>query len=247
MLIRSLAMVASLTLSPIALASTPDPLLAEAGPRAERFAHEVGGVALAEEYQHLVFDQVRNALKNGPVKDAQYIFFVDRNPEVQRGVLLLVDPVSNRIFVIGADRVSTGNPKRKGFFVTPLGFHAHTPENLDYRALGTKNAKGWRGLGARGSRVWDFGWRETQTRDGQPYQIRLLLHATDPDFGEPRLGTVDSKGCVRISGSMNRFLDRGGILDRGYDETARTRAVLSRSHESTPYAGKYLLVGDSRY
>jgi len=117
---------------------------------------------------------------------------------------------------------------------------------MSYRALGTKNSKGWRGLGAKGSRVWDFGWRDTPLKGGHIVQIRLLLHATDPDFGEPRLGKVDSKGCVRITAKLNRFLDSRGILDRKYELSHKAKYVLRRDRQPVQFAGSYILVGDSR-
>ncbi|OIO47000.1 MAG: hypothetical protein COS76_01095 [Candidatus Portnoybacteria bacterium CG06_land_8_20_14_3_00_39_12] len=159
------------------------------------------------------------------LKDAnqsQCLVYVDRNPEKQVIVAGFFDVRRQSITIIGIDKVSTGNQKRRGYFITPVGIFEHS---RDYQALGTKNDKGWRGLGAKGSRVWDFGWRTTFNKKGEEVDIRLLMHATDPDFGESRLGRVASKGCVRISGKLNRFLDKYKILDG---------------------RGKYLMVGDSR-
>ncbi len=81
-------------------------------------------------------------------------------------------------------------------------------------------------------------------------QMRLLMHATDPDHGEPRLGGPDSKGCVRISAAANAFLDRRGILDRHYEalagaETDRDLWLLRADRDVTPHSGSYLVVGDS--
>ena len=42
--------------------------------------------------------------------------------------------------------------------------------------------------------------------------IRLQAHATDPDILEPLLGQRASKGCVRMSGSLNSFLERHSFL-----------------------------------
>ena len=78
--------------------------------------------------------------------------------------------------------------------------------------------------------------------------IRFLLHATDPIFGEKRLGKVDSKGCIRISGKLNQFLDHYGLLDREYEaqkNNKRISWVLKANREPVLFAGQYLLVGDS--
>ena len=79
-------------------------------------------------------------------------------------------------------------------------------------------------------------------------QMRLLMHATDPDKGEPRLGRTDSKGCVRISSALNRFLDTYAILDSNYEDWAKTRSdswLLKKDRMPVAYPGKYLIVGDS--
>src|SRR5258708_40290537 len=79
--------------------------------------------------------------------------------------------------------------------------------------------------------------------------IRLLLHATDPDALERRLGGPASKGCVRIPAAMNRFLDRHGVLDADYERAAkddpRFEAVLLRERTPTPLAGNALVIVDS--
>ena len=152
-----------------------------------------------------------------------------------------------KISIIGADKVSTGNPKRKGHFQTPAGIFANTVSNFSYRAEGTKNKKGWRGLGAKGSRVWDFGWQDTSHVDGKR-SIRLLMHATDPENGEKHLGKIDSKGCIRISAKMNQFLDQFGILDADYEAQLgkkKSQWILRKDRMPVNYAGKYLLVGES--
>jgi hypothetical protein len=212
----------------------------------DQFVSQVGGVPLADKYKDIVFMQVSLALYSNRVIDSsQYLLFVDRNPSVQVAVLLFVNLSNDCLVFVGADKVSTGNPDRRGHFVTPLGFIENSPQNMSYRALGTKNSKGWRGLGAKGSRVWDFGRAETRTKKGDPYFIRLLLHATDPDHGEPRLGRVDSKGCVRISAKLNRFLDYFGVLDAKYENEKRASYALLPKREPTPFPGRFILVGDS--
>ena len=78
--------------------------------------------------------------------------------------------------------------------------------------------------------------------------MRLLMHATDPDRGEQRLGRTDSKGCVRISHSLNRFLDTYAILDSHYEQWAKTKPdswLLRKDRQPVLYPGKYLVIGDS--
>jgi len=183
---------------------------------------------------------------NPEFRQSQYFVYVDRNPARQLIFVCFYDAALKKVEVIGVDKASTGNPNRRGFFETPLGFFKNTPEIMGYRAQGTKNSKGWRGLGARGSRIWDFGWQKTY-KNGCPVLIRLLMHATDPDFGEIRLGQVDSKGCIRISAKLNYFLDYFGIIDKEYEERNGVKKIwlLKSDREPVAYAGKYVLVGDS--
>lgn len=179
------------------------------------------------------------------ITSSQYFLLVDRNPEKQVVLLAFLDSVSREMVIVGASKTSTGNPKRRGFYETPVGVFKNAPANMSYRALGTKNDKGWRGLGAKGSRVWDLGWQTTVRQDGSPIEIRLLVHATDPNFGEPRLGKRDSKGCVRISATLNRFLDHYSILDALYEGNGKAQYVLPKNRESQGFGGSLVVVVDS--
>ncbi|HQT73102.1 MAG TPA: hypothetical protein PLX84_04115 [Acidiphilium sp.] len=181
----------------------------------------------------------------------QLIVVVNRDHSVQRLCLVAAAP-SESWRVVGCDAVSTGQSGRRGYYITPVGVFAHTTEILDYRALGTFNENHVRGLGLKGMRVWDFGWRVAEKgwrRDGETGEIRLLVHATDPDLLEPRLGHPASQGCVRISAAMNRFLDRHGVLDREQEAEARDNmrmaATLPADRTPSPLAGGLLVVIDS--
>jgi hypothetical protein len=153
---------------------------------------------------------------------------------------------------LGWDKVSTGDPRHgKDYHYTPCGTFANSVENFSYRAEGTKNRYGYRGYGKKGMRVWDFGWQwTTKPVRGriEAREIRLLMHATDPDCGEPRLGSVQSKGCVRISHAFNKFVEHYGVLDRPYLDILtepRIVAILPKDSIHTGLEGKYLIVVDS--
>lgn len=216
------------------------------------FEKMVGGNLLySNEYLQLIRVDILGTIKNAPwdfFAKSQFFIYVDRNPKKQLMALCFFDADSKQIIIIGTDKVSTGNPNRKGHFITPIGFFKNTTENFGYRALGTKNEKGWRGFGKKGSRVWDFGWQKVLNKKGEERHIRLLMHATDPDFGEPRLGQIDSKGCVRVSARINNFLDYFGILDKEYESQSNLKKVaylLRNDRILISFAGKYLVVGDS--
>lgn len=152
---------------------------------------------------------------------------VDRDLWVQ-AFLLLWRSASGAYVLVGASPVSTGQPGSFDHFQTLLGVFEHTVANPDYRALGTPYRAGIRGNGVKGMRIFDFGWQRAPKGwgDGAVSQIRLQMHATDPDLLEPRLRTAQSKGCIRIPATLNRFLDRFGVLDAAYEESAQDGGKL---------------------
>ncbi|MDD5071560.1 MAG: murein L,D-transpeptidase [Patescibacteria group bacterium] len=212
------------------------------------FAERIGNRAeIDSDYQNEIIQDALRRFAAADIKESQYFLYADRNSERQLIFVCFFDYDSKEIVEIGREKISTGNPQRKGdYFFTPTGIFKNTVKNSSYRALGTKNEQGWRGLGEKGSRVWDFGWqRSYKIINGAKMfiDIRLLLHATDPDFGEQRLGERDSKGCIRISGNLNRFLDHFGIIDKDYEK--QRHWSLEKSRNPVFYQGEYLLVGDS--
>jgi len=75
------------------------------------------------------------------------------------------------------------------------------------------------------------------------------MHATDPDMLESRLGTRQSKGCIRIPATLNVFIDRYGLLDADYEQAAAQGKhlwVLRPDRQPTPWSGRYLVIVDSR-
>lgn len=182
---------------------------------------------------------------------AQLLVVVDRNPAVQELRIVLARPDAPWR-VIGGSKVSTGQAGRHGYFITPIGVFPHSDGILDYRALGTFNENHIRGLGLKGMRVWDFGWQTAEKGWHVEHdfgEMRLLMHATDPDYLEQRLGRPASQGCVRIPAPMNRFLDVHGVLDADYERAARDdamiRTVLLPEREPTPLAGNAMIIVDS--
>ncbi len=193
-------------------------------------------------------------MANGPlaIERAQLIVAVDRNPRVQEMRIIAARPGERAWEVIGGVKVSTGQASRKLYYITPTGVFLHTDSILDYRAEGTVNENNIRGLGAKGMRVWDFGWHNAVKgwrSDGETGDIRLLIHATDPDYLEQRLGRPASQGCVRIPAAMNRFLDRHGVLDADIERAAasdiRYASLLLPNRTPSPLAGNAMVVFDS--
>ncbi|WP_230412044.1 L,D-transpeptidase [Undibacterium hunanense] len=212
-------------------------------------------LVLPSEELQAYMDQMSVALtKAGTIADninlpSQFILLVDRNPKVQAAMLFWTDEEGQYQF-IGASPVSTGRAIGFEHFQTPTGVFAHTLANLDYRAEGSKNSKGIRGYGAKGRRVFDFGWQKAKKGwgDRQIADMRLQMHATDPDSLEKRLGSVQSKGCVRIPASLNVLFDRYGLLDADYDAalaTGRKFWVLDKNRQDNAWAGRYMVVIDS--
>ena len=218
--------------------------------------------------------EVRGAIRHNPAADARWIdlaraeataagmvidrpqllVVVDRSPRVQQLMVLAASPQGDWR-VIGGSGVSTGQKGRWDHYVTPRGVFHITNAILGYRAEGTLNENGIRGLGAKGMRVWDFGWQVAMKGwtevAGKPDRtpIRLMLHATDPDKLEQRIGRPASQGCIRVTATMNRFLDQHGVLDAEYERAAaneiRFRALLLPGRQPSPLAGNTLIVVDS--
>ena len=181
--------------------------------------------------------------------DPQFVVLVDRSPNVQVLLVLLGAPHAGWQ-LIGAAPVSTGQPGRFEHFRTPLGVFEHSLANPDFRAEGTKNELGIRGYGRKGARVFDFGWVAAPKGwgDHATSVMRLQMHATDPDILEPRLGTAQSKGCIRIPSTLNAFIDGHAILDADYDEALAGGArfwVLREDRQRPPVPGRYLVVVDA--
>lgn len=239
--------------TPDASGLTPEEIAAEVTRLRAALASEVPQTAdPAREADRLARAQRSFALSGPLLEAAELVVVVDRNPAAQELSILLARPDAPWE-VLGSGTVSTGQAGRRAYFITPTGVFLHTDAILDWRARGTPNARGIRGLGSRGMRIWDFGWVPAERgwlSDGSTAPIRFLIHATDPDYLEPRLGQTASQGCVRISSAMNIFLDRQGVLDRDHERQAaagnpRFRAVLHPERTPSPLAGRALVVVDS--
>lgn len=235
-------------LATVALAGDVDAAAATTAGIAASFRQEVDRVLtfseqVADGYAALARDTLA---RSGLTLDGdQFVVVVDRSPKVQAMLVLWL--AGERGQLIGASPVSTGLPGRFDHFETPLGAFDHTPANPDFRAEGTRNENGIRGYGVKGMRVFDLGWQQARRGwgDGRLSTIRLQMHATDPDLLEARLGTPQSKGCIRIPRSLDTWLDVHGVLDADYDALPAADArrwVLRRDRLPVQGAGRYVVV-----
>lgn len=177
----------------------------------------------------------------------QFVIVVDRDTKVQAALLYWM---TQPPLFLGATPVSTGRVGQFDHFETPTGVFSHSLANPDFRAEGTRNANGILGYGAKGLRVYDFGWQTANKGwgDRAPATMRLQMHATDPYVLEQRLGTAQSKGCIRIPATFNRLIDRFGLLDADYELAAALVAppwVLLRDRTPAAGAGRYLIIVDT--
>jgi hypothetical protein len=218
----------------------------------DRFSFEVDhrlDVPIADQksYLSLLLETLAQNKLEGLTTQAFVV--VDRNPNIQAVFVVLLNPLGQWHW-IGATSVSTGKTGTFEHFLTPLGVFAHSLNNPDYRSEGTFNKNHIRGYGPRGLRVFDFGWQLGQRGwgVGGTSQMRLEMHATDPQVLEPKLGQVASEGCIRIPATLNRFLDRHGILDADY-EAAHAGGeefwVLKHDRQVIPWPGRYMVIVDS--
>lgn len=248
---KSLLLAAAILLAPIPAGAEGE----DEHPLALSYQREVDrGIDIPPEirtrYAQLLDTTLQDARSDLDV--SQYAALVDRNPHVQAMLVYFLDASTapHAWHFIGASPVSTGKPGRFEHFVTPTGVFPHSLDNPDFRAEGTKNKNGIRGYGARGMRVYDFGWvtAERGWGAGGRSVMRLQMHATDPDYLEARLGEAHSKGCIRIPASLNDFIDRYGLLDADYLRDAgegKQNWILRRDRLPNPFPGRYLVVIDS--
>lgn len=206
-------------------------------------------VPAAEQHEYVALLRQAFAIAGIVLEAPQFVLMIDRSPVVQAAFILFLDAASVW-HMVAATPAATGRPGAYEYFLTPLGVFAHTTDNMDYRALGTRNALGVRGYGVKGMRVYDFGWvpAERGWGKGGVSPMRLQVHATDPDLLEHLLGAPRSKGCIRIPASLNVMLDRYGVLDADYDAAlaqGRSLPVLRTDREPVGDAGRYLVVVES--
>jgi len=204
---------------------------------------------IPESEQRVYAELLAKNLADADIHVAQYLVIVDRDKFVQAAMIYWMS-ADGIFYFIGASPVSTGKPGRFDHFITPTGVFEHTIENLDFLSQGTLNEFGIRGYGRKGMRVYDFGWQTAQKgwAGGGEGEMRLQMHATDPDLLEKRLGTPQSKGCIRIPATLNTFIDHHGILDGDYERamgTGMTFWVLRKTREATPWSGRFLVVVDT--
>lgn len=207
----------------------------------KNFNNDVKTFPLSEEEKKEFLKQIYLTHPENYLTRDQFFVVTDRNPKKQNAALAFWNQEKNVVELIGFTKVSTGSVKKRHFY-TPLGWFENLPEHGSYRAQGTKNENGIRGYGQKGMRVWDFGWVPSTSgyTKGLNIDIRFQMHATDPDYLEPRLGTPDSQGCVRVHQSMNKFLDTYGIIDTEYENI--NSWVLRKDRIKIADRGSYLLV-----
>jgi len=196
-------------------------------------------------YAELLAYQLQQAgLNNLP---AQFLLMVDRSSQIQ-AAMLFWRADDGHMELIGASPVSTGKADGYEHFETPLGIFEHNISNPDFRSEGTKNSLGLLGYGSKGTRIYDFGWVDAR-KLWRPEigKMRLQLHSTDLLHLEPRLGSAQSKGCIRIPASLNKLLDHYGVLDADYERSIKKALrVLDPEHEADPWSGRYMIIVDSR-
>ncbi|MDT7950346.1 MAG: L,D-transpeptidase [Acetobacteraceae bacterium] len=259
MMLRTVAALFAALIALPALAAAPDDpaLTVEVLRLQQSFQHEVRHAVLPDAARARIWTGLARAAlaEAGVVIDhPQLVVVVDRNPRVQQ-LMIMVASASDSWPMVGGGAISTGQTGRFDHYVTPAGVFHVTDAILGYRAEGTLNENGIRGLGAKGMRVWDFGWQVAKKGwpevAGKPDStpIRFMLHATDPDKLEQRLGHPASQGCIRMPATLNRYLDRHGVIDAEYERAAATeirfRALLLADREPSLLAGDTLIVVDS--
>ena len=244
-----LAMFAAFSVCAATAGTSLDRALLDGTTLAQNYAQEVRARLTVPDDEQEAWALLLSTLLADKDLAPQYVILVDRNPFIQAVAIYWMAP--DRTFqFIGASPASTGKPGSFDHFVTPTGIFEHTIDNPDFRAEGTRNENGILGYGRRGMRVYDFGWQQAERGWGSGGEgtMRLQMHATDPERLEIRLGTIQSKGCIRIPATLNTFIDRHAILDADYEQamaSGQTFWVFSQTREPTPWSGRYLVIVDT--
>lgn len=178
-------------------------------------------------------------------KTSQYFIVVDSSFKKQNLMLAFWDSTTQS-FQLSSNlaKISTGRTGKVHHYITPTGWLEQIPENGTYRAQGTKNSNGIRGYGVKGMRVWDFGWQNAYTgwmKRPEVHQIRMQMHATDPQFLEQRLGNPASQGCIRLSSEINQFLDNHAIIDKNIENSSMSWS-LKKVRNKVENQGSFVLI-----
>lgn len=204
---------------------------------------------VSPEYNTVLKTEVTSYINKAPTTFdkslSQYFIVVDSSVKKQNLMLGYWDS-TNQAFQLSPNmtKVSTGRTGSAQHFITPTGWVEQLPENGTYRAEGTKNENGIRGYGIKGMRVWDFGWQNATTgwlKKPEVRQIRMQMHATDPQYLEQRLGTPASQGCLRLSAETNQFLDKYAIIDRNIEQS-KIKWALKKERTPVTNEGSFVLV-----
>lgn len=238
--------------------AAPEPLTGDPAAQAIHLADQMkltlGGldVSVPQEERDRAIDLAKKELqaRKVVVDHPQLVMIVDRAVRVQRLLVVFAQP--NAAWeVLGAVKVSTGRPGQAEHFKTPVGVMINDGSIPGYRAQGTVNQNGIRGIGAKGLRVYDLGWSTTSDwrHPGQVAVVRLEMHATDPVYLEPKLGRPDSEACIHIPTKFNIFIDHNGLLDADLAPKAATDPEIAwlfgPDHVQSPLAGDKIVVVDS--
>ncbi|HUV80947.1 MAG TPA: hypothetical protein VMW21_00270, partial [Patescibacteria group bacterium] len=89
----------------------------------QEFTGRIGNVVEVEPaYRNGIFQDVLSRFAAAGINKSQYFLYADREPKRQLIFVCFFDHENKEIVEIGRDKISTGNPQRKGdYFFTPTG------------------------------------------------------------------------------------------------------------------------------
>jgi len=147
------------------------------------------------------------------LKNNEFIFLIDRY--TQKALILSYNKKHNFVSYIASSKVSTGNPhlnsRNDRYFQTPLMIiNRKKYVRGDWRA----NKRNFQEYGKRNNRIFYLGKHIIPLNDNSNIlkEVHLALHSTNP-IDSRLLGHKASRGCIRISSTLNKILDKGSILD----------------------------------
>lgn len=218
------------------------------------------------EYIAEIKQKLLEQLEDKDLKDHEFISTIDLTRQIF--LIFLYDKQNNDFHKIGVDFISSGNKEKEGiinwgddhFFDTPTGVFSisqgwrsegkyKTYQNETYQPYGSADRFIYHVGKIRTTRYHVFDKYKQKINDKDDWLVikdtidfALHSHNSDAPFGQPY-----SHGCIRMSDSLNYFLDTNAILHKRFFRDDKWRLRFTKKPDELKYkeyAGEYVVIFD---